>query len=303
MKPLWTILLMLLAAAVAAVITYLAVSNARLRESLAQREAAAEAARLAAERSADEASAKAAPQPWRPDRLTNNPPKPVASAAPAVAAQQPGDSAGLAPVPAPGRGGPTRWVAGGPPGLAVTALTRYLAQPGSKVRLEGTSSLHPWEVTGSVIGGTLEWSPVLPAPSPGWAEEGLIRATVRIPVRTLKSYQKQMDEVMQDTMEMSRFPNLDYELVRLDFRTNSAPNRAEFDATGTLTIHGVTLTNRMPVAIENLGGMARLKVTGMALLKMSDFGMKPVDVNLGIGHITTGDDVAVSFEWVVGNGR
>jgi polyisoprenoid-binding protein YceI len=177
--------------------------------------------------------------------------------------------------------------------LFAQAVT-YTAQPGSKVKIEGTSSLHPWDVNGSVIGGTMEVDPKFP-------EAGTVKptATTRIPVRTLKSYQKKMDEVMQEYMEMAKFPNIEYKLTELKSKGAPKGNVHEFDATGDLTIHGTTKSMTMPVTIEKLEGN-KLKVVGKTPLKTTDYGVKPVDVNLGIGHITTGADVTLSFEWMLG---
>ena len=171
----------------------------------------------------------------------------------------------------------------------------YSAQPGSKVKIEGTSSMHDWDVNGSIIGGTMEVDPKFP-------DAGTVKPTVavKIPIRTLKSYQKKMDEVMQETMEMPKFPTIEYKLTELKPKGAPKDGKYEFDAVGDLTIHGKTVSVTMPVTIEKLEGGAKLKIVGKIPLKMTMFDIKPVDVNLGVGHITTGDDIKLSFEWLVG---
>ena len=176
--------------------------------------------------------------------------------------------------------------------LFAQAVT-YNALPGSKVKIEGTSSLHPWEVNGSVIGGTMEVDPKFP-------DDPKAKATAKIPVRTLKSYQKKMDEVMQDYMEMAKFPSIEYKLTELKPKGAPKDGKAEFDAVGELTIHGTAKTMTMPVTIEKLEGGAKFKITGKIAIKTPDYGVKPVDVNLGIGHITTGPEVTITIEWLVG---
>ena len=178
--------------------------------------------------------------------------------------------------------------------LFAQAVT-YTAQPGSKVKIEGTSSIHDWDVNGSIIGGTLEADAKFP-------DAGTAKPTVavKIPIRTLKSYQKKMDEVMQETMEMPKFPTIEYKLTELKPKGTPKDGKYEFDAVGELTIHGTTKTITMPVTIEKLEGGAKLKIVGKTPLKTTDYGVKAVDVNVGIGHITTGEDVKLSFEWLVG---
>ena len=176
--------------------------------------------------------------------------------------------------------------------LFAQAVT-YNALPGSKVKIEGTSSIHPWDVNGSVIGGTMEVDAKFP-------DDPKAKATVKIPVRTLKSYQKKMDEVMQDYMEMAKFPSIEYRLTELKPKGAPKDGKYEFDAVGELTIHGTTKAMTMPVTIEKLEGGAKLKITGKTPLKTPDYGVKAVDVNLGIGHITTGPEVTITIEWLVG---
>jgi polyisoprenoid-binding protein YceI len=178
--------------------------------------------------------------------------------------------------------------------LFAQAVT-YNALPGSKVKIEGTSSLHAWDVNGSIVGGSMEVDPKFP-------DAGTVKPTAlaKIPIRTLKSYQKKMDEVMQETMEMAKFPGIEYKLIELKSKGAPKDSKYEFDAVGALTIHGTTITNTMPVTIEKLEGGAKLKVAGKTPLKMTSFGIKPVDVNLVLGHITTGDDVTISIEWMLG---
>ena len=170
----------------------------------------------------------------------------------------------------------------------------YKADQGSKVKIEGTSSIHPWDVNSSVIGGMMEVDPKFP-------DAGTVKPTaqVKIPVRTLKSYQKKMDEVMQDYMEMAKFPSIEYKLTELKAKGAAKDGKAEFDAVGDLIIHGTTKSVTMPVTVEKLEDGAKLKVTGKTPIKTTDYGVKAVDVNLGIGHITTGEDVTISFEWLL----
>ena len=59
----------------------------------------------------------------------------------------------------------------------------------------------------------------------------------------------------------------------------------------------------MPVNILPIGrskGEKRLEITGNISIKMTDFKVEPVDINLVVGHIKTGDDVKLVFKWVLG---
>jgi polyisoprenoid-binding protein YceI len=176
--------------------------------------------------------------------------------------------------------------------LTGAVTVRFDAQSGSKVKIEGTSSIHDWDMNGNIIGGYLEADAKFP-------EAGTDKATasVVIPVRTLKSYAKTMDDVMQEAMTIATFPRIEYKLVSLKPKSNAGA-KFEFDAVGALTVKGKTVTNTMPVTIEKLDG-GKLKITGTTPLKMTDFGVPPPCPALAGGLIKTGDDIKVSIEWLV----
>jgi hypothetical protein len=43
----------------------------------------------------------------------------------------------------------------------------------------------------------------------------------------------------------------------------------------------------------------RLKVSGGFSLNMTWFGIRPPDINLGVGHVKVGDEVNIKFDWLV----
>jgi hypothetical protein len=191
--------------------------------------------------------------------------------------------------------------------LAVTAvhaadepsLIRYNAQPtGSTVKMEGTSTIHDWTVESTLVGGFMEAAPGFPESALTNAQAARPTVTVSIPVRSLKSYARKMDEVMQEHLDMAKFPKIEYRLIELKPKTNATPAQLQFDAVGALTVSGTTRTNTMPVAFERIAG-GKLKVTGSIPLKMTDFGVKPPAPSiLGMPLIKTGDDIKISFEWL-----
>ncbi len=186
---------------------------------------------------------------------------------------------------------------------------RYNADTvGSKCRIDGTSSIHDWKMETAIIGGFFEIDSratfdMAQSTLGGAGDDGRISsvAEVTIPVRSLKSYNTRMDEVYQDHMEAITYRKIDYRLQTLTLKktTHAANTPFEFDSTGNLIVHGVTKTIAMPVKIERLDAN-RLKITGKTPLKMTDYKVNPPCPNIpGIGQITTGDDITVTFEWIV----
>ena len=156
-----------------------------------------------------------------------------------------------------------------------------------------------------VIGGFVEADAGFPESALKGGEAAKPKMEVKIPVRSLKSYNKRMDEVYQEHMEEPKFKFMQFKLTELKAK-GDAPKagKSEFDAVGTMTIHGVSKPLSMPVTIEKAEvekdgkKSPQLKITGTTPLKMSDYTVKPPNPNIpGIGQITTGDEIKMTFEW------
>jgi YceI-like domain len=197
---------------------------------------------------------------------------------------------------------------------AADQMTTYIARPGSKMRIEGTANIiHPtWAIESPFIGGMLEVGPGFPTEPGQAATPGKIEASGKafISVRSLKSvepdgrpYSDRMDEVTYEHLKEADFHQINYKLTELILKevpkTKDAPY--VFDSTGDLTIAGTTKTIKMPVNILPVvdPNHNKLEITGNITVKMTDFKVAPVDINLVVGHITTGDDVKLVFKWIL----
>ena len=181
------------------------------------------------------------------------------------------------------------------------AVVRYNASPtNSLVTMDGTSTIHDWTVTSPLIGGYMEVAEGFPEAALNNPAALKPDVHVIIPVRSLKSYATRMDEVMQEHLKMDQFSKIEYRVIELKPKSPAGTTgKVEFEATGALTVSGVTKTNVMPVTIEHVDG-DKLKVTGSTKLKMTDFNVEPPAPKiLGMPIIKTGDEIAIKFEWVV----
>ena len=187
---------------------------------------------------------------------------------------------------------------------AASAQTvRYVALTNaSKLKMEGTSTIHDWTVESTNVSGFIEAEGSFPESAlkdPKAARPGV---QVSIEVSSLKSYADAMDAVMQDHLNMEKYPSIEYRLIELKPKSAAAPGAAgplKFDAVGALTVSGTTVTNTMPVTIERTE-KTKLKVVGSTPLKMTDFDVVPPAPRiLGMPTIKTGDDIKISFEWVL----
>jgi polyisoprenoid-binding protein YceI len=175
---------------------------------------------------------------------------------------------------------------------------RYEGRPGSKLKIDGTSTVHDWTVEGGIIGGFMEFDSSAPL-DPSKASVDLKvtpKVEVNIPVRSLKSGKKLMDEVMHDAMKVKDHQTIKYVLKEMKAKDRKPGDPFQFDTKGDLTVAGVTKPIDMVVTMQPEGN--KMKSIGVTELKMTDFGIKPPSPAVGLGLIKTGDQVKISFEWV-----
>ncbi|HTL16916.1 MAG TPA: YceI family protein [Patescibacteria group bacterium] len=191
---------------------------------------------------------------------------------------------------------------------AADQMTKYYARSGSKMRIEGTSTIHDWQVEGTLIGGYFEVGPNFPSEPGQAATPGKVEAHAEpfIMVRSLKSIEKdgkpysdRMDEVMYEHLKEPQNKKIAFHLTDLTLKEPAKSKDApyQFEAKGQLSVAGVTKDVTMPVSVLPLGDK-KLKVSGKTTLKMTDFKVDPPNP-LGLG-IKTGDPVNISFDWIVG---
>jgi hypothetical protein len=192
--------------------------------------------------------------------------------------------------------------------VPIAGMMRFTAKTGSgmKMRLEGTSTVHDWQVEGPLIGGFMEVGPKFPTEAGQAATPGKMEANadVFVPVRSLKSIEKdgspfsdKMNEVMYEKLKQSANPKILFHLTDLELKEVAASKDAPyvFEAKGDLAIAGKTNKITMPVNITPLGEK-KLRINGAVSIKMSDYG---VEAPVLVGILSTGDQVKLKFDWML----
>lgn len=171
--------------------------------------------------------------------------------------------------------------------------THYRPLP-SKVTVQGTSTLHDWHVESTRIEGRV-------AVAEGFLAGDAAEAPtveVSIPVASLASGKKRMDELMHQALDARRHPTIDYRLTAATVK-GGAGGRTTLATRGRLTIAGETREVPMEVEVARQAD-GRLLVRGSVPLTMTEFGIEPPTAMLGT--IKTGDRVTVAFEWTLAPG-
>jgi hypothetical protein len=192
---------------------------------------------------------------------------------------------------------------------AAGQTTTLAARSGSKMRIEGTSNIHDWQVESPFIGGKLEVGANFPLDPGQAATPGKVEAKgdVFVQVRSLKSVEKdgkaysdKMDEVMWEHMRETDNKRITYRLTELTLKEAAKAKDAPyvFEAKGDLAVAGVTNPITMTVNVLPLGDK-KFKITGSTNLKMTSFKIDPPAPKIALGMIKTGDDVKLIFEWML----
>jgi len=164
----------------------------------------------------------------------------------------------------------------------------YVGSQGNLVTIEGTSTLHNWEMKGTMIKGEIS------APTPdNWNAPA--KAVVAIPVTSIKSEHGKMDKLMAEALKAEKNPEIRYEMTSATPQSATA-NGFTLKTQGKLTIAGVTRDLAMDVQGARTAD-GRYTLTGQAPIRMTSFGIKPPTAMMNT--IKTGDDVKVTFRWVV----
>jgi len=183
--------------------------------------------------------------------------------------------------------------------LHAETITYQAVPRGSMMKINGTSTIHDWEVETQVIGGKMELDsnfPLDPTQEPPKDLKVTPKVDVSIPVRQLKSGKSMMDTVMHNAMNAETNAFIKYTLLEMK-PMGKADKGLKFATKGTITCNGVTQTNAFDVIMEKVEAN-RIKVSGTTKCKMTDFKIDPPAPKIALGAIKTADDVKLTFEWL-----
>lgn len=179
-----------------------------------------------------------------------------------------------------------------------TERVRFAPAATSSIKITGTSTLHEWSMQGATINGAIDIAPEIaadPLRPEAWKSEKPALVTVKIPVAAIKSEHTRMNNIMLDAMKAAANPEIRYELTEAVGEKGGGEDFV-VRTKGKVTIAGITRDLEMKVAAKR-DGEKRYLLTGEAPIKMTDFGITPPVTMMGA--LKTGDDVKVSFRWVV----
>ena len=172
---------------------------------------------------------------------------------------------------------------------ATASAEAPLAIDSARITIAGTSNIHAYTASTSEVRVTrVQLS--TPASPEFWdnvLKPGAIEAfDVAIPAATLTSPREGLDKKMHKALQVEKFPDIQFRLVRLGAETGAVK------AVGLLKIAGVEREVSFDVRTERRG--PALVVSGQLPLLMTDYGIKPPSAMLGM--LKTDPKVTIGFE-------
>ncbi|MBI3292059.1 MAG: YceI family protein [Elusimicrobia bacterium] len=176
----------------------------------------------------------------------------------------------------------------------------YVLRSESRLWLEGTSTLHPYASTATVMHASLTLASGEPAPSltptPNLLYEAIHRGrlqtlNVTIPVKGLKSGKSRLDKNMYEALRADQYPSLTFHLLRYQVHPETQEGMFGITATGRLVVAGEERTIELDA--EVVASPNGLEIRGNKALFMTDFGIEPP--TMMFGALKTHDRVIIHY--------
>lgn len=187
--------------------------------------------------------------------------------------------------------------AGRTPGLAialcaglmvVAAQSAAAQQQYVDFNVSGTSTVRGWTCAVKGVMAVTPGAGTAQPAAPGFAN-GVESATVTVPVKAFKCPNDEMTQHLLEAMKADKFSEIVYRLERYE----AAGGRTQ--ATGTLTITGVTKPVSLPITLKASG--QEIQIEGNTRLDMTTFGVEPPVVMLGM--LKVGPQIRIDFKGVL----
>ena len=161
-------------------------------------------------------------------------------------------------------------------------------QKESKISVSGTSTVHDWEMSTSLIDGSTQFIR---------SDDGRVEIAgtkISLKASDLSSGNSGLDKKAYEALKSEKYSTITFVQTA---KVAVIENNGEFTATlsGNLTIAGKP--KPPTVTIKGSSAHNRLKVSGKVPLKMTDFDMEPPRAMMGA--IKSGNEVTVNFDTVL----
>lgn len=170
---------------------------------------------------------------------------------------------------------------------------KFSIQSGSRLRLEGNSSMHTYSSKTSDIAGTIIVDSMLFAEGKVKASNLFHQGEITIPVKKMLSGDEKLDNNLYDAIKANDNPNIIYHLLGDSILSEARKDSFTVKTTGTLSVAGKEKNIDMTIMLlKNKDGS--LIIRGSKDLLMTDFGIEPPSMMLGL--LKTDNKVVIRFD-------
>lgn len=174
----------------------------------------------------------------------------------------------------------------------------FTLQPGSKLWLDGTSTLHDYTSTSNKIISEMNSNSDKFVDFITNKNGAKLSMKIIIPVNSLKSDNEDLDDNLYEAMKEEKYKDIVYELTT--YKSTALPDSGKnwylLDAIGELTIAGVKKTiDLKAVAYYTQDGIVHFK--GSKLLNMEDYNIEPPSLMFGV--LKTDKYVTISYDLII----
>ena len=174
------------------------------------------------------------------------------------------------------------------------AGVNYKILPESTMEIDGTSTLHNFEIKAKEVDGSLVLTNAADKGATDDGAQSLSSLKVVIPVKKLDTDKSSMNDNMYDALKADDNPNITYELQKVNAGVlpSVAGDSTQISTTGVLTIAGKQKVVEMNVT-GSVTKEGKIQFKGQKKLLMTDFGVDPP--TMLFGTIKTGNAVVIKF--------
>jgi len=174
-------------------------------------------------------------------------------------------------------------------GLVVVQVRAAAAQqPNVDFNVSGTSTVRGWTCSAKGVMAVTPGAGSAQPAAPGFAN-GVRAATLTVQVKAFKCPEDEMTQHLLEAMKADKFSEIVYRLEKYEMQGGQA------QATGTLTITGVTQPISLPIVLKTSD--QGVQIEGNTRLDMTKFGVDPPVVMLGLMRV--GPQIRIEFKGLV----
>ena len=168
--------------------------------------------------------------------------------------------------------------------LLSAAPIQLSVAPGSKIFIEGDSSVHAWKCEATKFDGAGE------ATSSDQVPGSVSVFELGIPIKDIRCGNDSMDGNLREALKADKFPRVDFTFTSAALLPGEATGPQKFKLSGTLSVAGVEKPITTVITVSSAPGNV-FTATALVPLKMTGFGIGPPTAMLGI--MKTADAISI----------